>query len=1075
MNPPAWEGSYPDEIDRPGTEVPSVVAVVVTSEPDERFDAVLESLRGQDYPSLTILVVDAASREDPTARIGAIVPEAYIRRLPRPTTYGAAANEALNAVEGANYLLFLADDVVLEPDGLSLLVEEAVRSNAGISGPKIVDVDRRELLLAVGMSADKLGVSAPIVEVGEVDHEQHDAVRDVLAVPAEAMLVRADLWSELGGFDPNFGDEVGELDLCWRARIAGARVLVVPDALARRPMASLRERFGPDPDAARAREPTERIRMLLRNYSLFSLVRVLPQAFVLSIAQALGLFFVGRPRRAWAVLRSLPAAVGHLRTTLRARRAVQGMRAVDDAEVRSLQVRGFSYIRAFFAGQLHLDVRVEALSGAGRDFAHTLGGSVRRPSLTFGACLTLLVLLGSRDLITGGVTSVGSLLPWPGPGEAFREFTSAWRFVGVGSAGPAPPALALMGGLATLFAGSAELARTAVVVAAVPLGAYGAFRLMLPLARSVWPPLAAATAYAIVPVPRNAIAEGRLGPLVFYALAPFILERLLTAAGLDPFAQLPDGRPVRDRRRALLGIGMLTALCAAFFPPAIIMVPLMALGLLAAVPLAGAQARAIRGFVASLIGAGLAIALLFPWSIGLLLPSPDLASLGFSYPEAPRLARVLMFDSGPARVGIPWLILGVAAHPLLVASGPRLRWVARAWMIAGVGFAAAWLPGRLGDVGVPALEGTLVLAALGLSMAVGLGTGVLREELLRAGLSWRQATSVLAMGALALATLPFAVDTMNGRWQLPTRDWSDDLEWMESDAADGGFRVLWVGNPHLLPLDPLTLDDGTGFGITRNGPGDALALYPPPAEGAAGYVRDSLEAVIDGRTERLGHMLGPLAIRYIAVPLAKGPGRFVPPESAPGAAPLVAPLETGLARQLDLAELTVDPGILLFENEAWVAEGALVPTDRAEQLLGSDRNAALRLDVAVARPVGAYPRAPEVNVKANQRDRVEGVFLFAEAYADGWRTESGAALRPHFRAFGLVNGFTVEDVDAISVSYRGQFFRYGALSVQAVIWLLVIGSWVRRRSAERRALVAWRKALRDVRPGAPRVREEVSV
>lgn len=1074
MDAPAWEDREPDEPEVAPADVPSVVVVVVTSGVGERLDEALGALAAQDYPGLTVLVVAAGSSSDPTPRIGAVLPDAYIRRLPEPTTFVAAANEALAAVEGAHYLLFLSDDVVLEPDAVSLLVEEAVRSNAGVVGPKLADADRRDVLLAVGTSADKLGVPAPIVEPGEIDHEQHDAVRDVLAVPVEAMLVRADLWSELGGFEDGFGDEVAEVDLCWRARVAGARVLVVPDAVARRPMAALRLRFGTDPDAARAREPTERLQMLLRNYAGLSLLRVLPQALFVSVAQAAGLFLMARPRRAWSVLRAWPRTLSGLGAILRARRAVQSVRAVDDVEVRTLQIRGFSYLRAFFAGQLHLGVRVEELSGAGRDFAHTVTGGVRRPSLTFGAVLSLLVLVGSRDLVTGSVPAIGSLLPWPSAGDAWREFTSAWRYVGVGTGSPAPPALALMGTLSALLTGSAALARTVVVVGAIPLGAYGAFRLVLPLARSVWAPLAAATAYAVVPVPRNAIGEGRLGPLVFYAVAPFMLERLLTAAGIDPYAQLPDGRPERDRRRALLALAILTALVGAVFPPAVLLVPVMGMALVASGPLAGGQAAAVRGLAVSLTAAGLAAVLLFPWSIGLLLPTPDAAALGFAFPEAPRLEDVLVFNSGAARVGIAWLLLAVAAHPLLVASGPRLRWVVRGWILAATGWAAAWLPGRLGvDVGLPALEGTLVVAALGIAMAVGLGSGVLREELQRAGLGWRQAASVLALGALVVATTPFVADTLGGRWKLPSRDWHEELRWVESEQADGGFRILWVGNPFLLPLDPLTLSDGTGFGLTRNGPGDAMALWPAPAEGAAGHVRDALEAVVDGRTQRLGHMLGSLAVRYIAVPQALGPGRFTPPRARPGEEPRVAPLAAGLGRQLDLAQLTVDPGLILYENEAWIAAGALVPADRAEPLLRSEREDALRLDVAVARPVGEYPRAPDVIVKENQRDRVEGVYLLSEAYDEDWRAETGGARRPHFRAFGLVNGFAVEDVDAVRVSHGGQALRYGALGVEAVIWLLVVVAWWRRRRDERRGVRAWRAALRDVRPGAPRALEEV--
>ena len=52
------------------------------------------------------------------------------------------------------------------------------------------------------MSIDHYGVPFSGIEPGEVDQEQHDGVRDVFYVSHAAMLVRADLFHELGGFDP---------------------------------------------------------------------------------------------------------------------------------------------------------------------------------------------------------------------------------------------------------------------------------------------------------------------------------------------------------------------------------------------------------------------------------------------------------------------------------------------------------------------------------------------------------------------------------------------------------------------------------------------------------------------------------------------------------------------------------------------------------------------------------------------------------------------------------------------------------------------------------------------------------
>ena len=127
-------------------------------------------------------------------------------------------------------MLFLRPDVVCEPDSIRLLVEEAYRSNAAIVGPKIVDHEHPEHLREVGWSIDRFGVPHSDIETDELDQEQHDAVRDVFFVGDACMLVRADLFGALGGFDVACDPGAHELDLCWRARLVGARVLVAPDA-----------------------------------------------------------------------------------------------------------------------------------------------------------------------------------------------------------------------------------------------------------------------------------------------------------------------------------------------------------------------------------------------------------------------------------------------------------------------------------------------------------------------------------------------------------------------------------------------------------------------------------------------------------------------------------------------------------------------------------------------------------------------------------------------------------------------------------------------------------------------------
>ena len=136
-------------------------------------------------------------------------------------------------VEGAAFFLLCHDDVALDPTAVHQLVEEAFRSNAGVVSPKFVNWDDPAILLHVGMSCDKTGAVVDRIVEGEVDHGQHDAVRDVFVAPGGCILVRADLFRILKGFDAGIVAMGEDLDLSWRSQVAGSRVVVAPEARVR--------------------------------------------------------------------------------------------------------------------------------------------------------------------------------------------------------------------------------------------------------------------------------------------------------------------------------------------------------------------------------------------------------------------------------------------------------------------------------------------------------------------------------------------------------------------------------------------------------------------------------------------------------------------------------------------------------------------------------------------------------------------------------------------------------------------------------------------------------------------------
>src|SRR4051812_28114228 len=379
-------------------QAPSVVAVVVASDPGEWLEETLTALGAQDYPNLSVLVLDAGTTgDDPTARIARVLPDAFVRRVEGKPTFSAAANEALAAVEGAAFYLFCHDDAAPDPDAVRLLVEEALRSNAGVVGPKLVQWERPERLADVGLAVNKLGAGHSLIERGEMDQEQHDAVRDVYAVPGAFFLVRSDLFQALGGFDPAMSDHGGDVDLGWRAQVVGARVLVAPDARVRHlDVEELRSVTREDTPVLEARD---RVRAVLKNYSVFHLVRVVPQALLAALIDFVTGAFSGSRGRARAPVSAWTWNLRHLGELRPLRRKVQKARTVPDSDVRRLQVSGTA--RRAAAGDIELGEREGAITRGGRAAADAFAVATARQALIAWTAIIVLLIAGSRHLFGG--------------------------------------------------------------------------------------------------------------------------------------------------------------------------------------------------------------------------------------------------------------------------------------------------------------------------------------------------------------------------------------------------------------------------------------------------------------------------------------------------------------------------------------------------------------------------------------------------------------------------------------------------------------------------------------------------
>ena len=1040
--------------------VPALVAVIVTHDPGPWFDETLESLAAQTYPDLGLLVVDTGSEVDPTDRVHAVLPDAFVHRLDHDPGYGAAANLVGELVDGAAFYAFCHDDIALEPDALRALVEEAFRSNAGIIGPKLVDWRDTRRILQVGVGVDKTGVQAPVAERGELDQEQHDAVRDVFVVPGACTVVRADLFEAIGGYDEGIDYLGDDVDLCWRTHLVGARVMIAPAARVRH-LEALGERL--EIDDRRKRFARHRLRTTLVAYGPFHRLRVLPQALLFMIVEAIYALLSGRPEQARDVVGAWPWNLRRLGSIRARRKQIQSVRRVPDKEIRAMQVRGSARINIFTRGQLRdQNQRIGGLTRSSRDIAGSMRDSSRQFAGAFAVLLTLILVVSSRGLIFDGIPAIGEFSLFPGaPRTMYDAWWSGWRPAGLGEAGPQPTGYGLLTVASYLFFGATGVLRTVLIVGTIPIGAIGAWRMARPIG-SVRASVAAFAVYLAIPVPYNALARGSWSGLLVYAAAPWLLLAMGRASGIAPFGPVqadPDDQAAAARRRRplglILGMGLTLAVVAAFVPFVIVLTAAVALAIAVGSLLCFRVAGVLRLLVITAAASLVAIALNAPWSLELITADSTwegIAGLGSTTGGSLDLGHLLRFESGPwGAAPLGWAFLLAGALPVLIGRSWRLEWAVRAWFVIIAGWGVLWASqeGHL-PVGLPSVEVVLAPVAAALALTAALGLASFETDLRAYGFGWRQVVSVAAALGVILGAVPLGSGLIDGRWRTPSQSFVGSYEALFTDGGPA-YRVLWLGDATLLPVAGWRYDDDVAYAATEGGIPTVLDRFPGPPTGASPLLADSVRIAEQRRTNRLGHLLAPMGVRYLVLP------ERVAPAATVGSVAVPADLSDALGQQLDLREIPVRDGITIYENTAWTSVRSVLP---ARDDNPTDYTDAIGEDLSASTPV-LEKRSGAVGARGTVS--AKGDLLVASTSDPGWRLVIDGVPMGRSTTYGWANQFAATRTGPASLSFATPLARTLAGVGQVLLWILVLLVRRRTRSTERRSAAVVADSATEVR------------
>lgn len=196
----------------------------------QHLDACLSALDGQAFRDFETIVVDNASRDGSVDFIVDAYPAVRVVQLPSNRGFAGAANAGIRASE-AEYVALLNNDTEAGSGWVRALVDAFDRHpEAGSIASKILLFDRRDVFHSAGdlYRVDGIPVNRGVWErdVGQYDRDEH-----VFSACGGAAAYRRAMLADVGLLDEDFFFSCEDVDLGWRAQLAGWPTVYAPAAV----------------------------------------------------------------------------------------------------------------------------------------------------------------------------------------------------------------------------------------------------------------------------------------------------------------------------------------------------------------------------------------------------------------------------------------------------------------------------------------------------------------------------------------------------------------------------------------------------------------------------------------------------------------------------------------------------------------------------------------------------------------------------------------------------------------------------------------------------------------------------
>ena len=264
-------------------------------------------LRNTQLPGVDIYVADNASTDNSLSLIEEQFPTVKTLLLDKNYGFAGGYNKALAQIN-ADYFVLLNSDVEVTENWLQPLLNY-MNENADVAAcqPKIKSFYNRDYFEHAGASGgfiDYLGFPfcrGRVVGTAEMDRGQYDTVIDVFWATGACLLIRSELYNQVGGLDDEFFAHMEEIDLCWRLRSRGFRIVCIPQSTVFHVGGGTLHVEHPHKTYLNFRN---NLLMLYKNLPQKSLSNIMRWRMLFDYAAAFQLFVTGKPKNAKSVFKA---------------------------------------------------------------------------------------------------------------------------------------------------------------------------------------------------------------------------------------------------------------------------------------------------------------------------------------------------------------------------------------------------------------------------------------------------------------------------------------------------------------------------------------------------------------------------------------------------------------------------------------------------------------------------------------------------------------------------------------------------------------------------------------------------